>query len=89
MAGQVRKTSLVQMESPWKDQGLEHISAVILLTVKNLSLVLDLMEDHSEGQIHRTPLDLALVLMENPWEDQGLEDRSVVMIQTGWGLSPV
>ena len=45
-------------------------------------MVLDLMEDHLEGQIHRTALDLALVLMESPWEEMAQENNYLVILPT-------
>ena len=62
---------------------------VILQTEKDHSLELDLMEGHLEGQIRRTPLELALALMEDPWEGMAQGDNSVVILQTGRDLSTV
>ena len=62
---------------------------MILQTGRDLSLVLDLMEDHLTEQIHRMALALGMVPMEDPWEEQALEDRWAVILQTGKGLSLV
>ena len=59
------------------EEALEDRSVVIFQTGRDHSLVLDLMEDHLAGQIHKTPLDLALVLMEGTWEELALGDSSV------------
>ena len=70
------------MEDHLEGQALEDRSVVILQTGRDHSLVLGLMVDHLAGQIHKTPLDLALVLMEGTWEELALEDSSVGILLT-------
>ena len=83
---------LVLMEDHGEDQAPEDKLLVILQTGRDLSMVLDLMEGHLEGQIRRTPLELALAPMENPWEGMAQGDNSVVVVvilQTERDLSMV
>ena len=71
------------------EEALEDRSVVILQTGRDHSLVLDLMEDHLAGQIHKTPLDLALDLMAGPLEELALGDSSVGILLTERDLSLV